>query len=274
MPKSQRSRSFYQQHPAARSNSYNYVYSYPQGYARPFTQSYGTCFRNVRTENRNPFDDIDISKKLAYILRHGAYNMNLYMDRSGYVYVMNILKLPQFRNVRENDIIRIVQENDKQRFHLTHDRNNYLMIGATQGHTLKQVDQLELAPITDAKNHPCVVHGTTYKAWKNIEDSGLKTMGRTHIHFARSEPGDGRRVISGMRNNSQVLIYIDLEKALKSGVKFFLSKNEVILSEGNKDGVISPEFFKEVLDRKTRKWPAPKNKSSTKANTVTNPDRI
>lgn len=105
-------------------------------------------------------------------------------------------------------------------------------------------------------------------------------MGRNHIHFAtgpslesvlavhtddaaqgKSKPDDSR-VISGMRRDAQVLIYIDVRKALQAGVPFWRSENGVILSEGipvekseqtEKGEVqkfVALDFFKVVVERK------------------------
>lgn len=88
-------------------------------------------------------------------------------------------------------------------------------------------------------------------------------MTRNHIHLAQNVPGSG--VISGvypilitisiiilhanktgMRNSSQILIFVDVQKALDMGIKFYLSANGVVLTEGNSDGFLSPEFFLQV----------------------------
>lgn len=52
-----------------------------------------------------------------------------------------------------------------------------------------------------------------------------------------------------MRNSAQVLIYIDVQKALDAGIPFFLSENGVVLSEGDEGGSLSPEYFLRVEDR-------------------------
>jgi len=59
-------------------------------------------------------------------------------------------------------------------------------------------------------------------------------------------------VISGMRNSSQILIFIDVQKALDAGIKFWLSANGVVLTEGDSTGYLKPEFFArvETSDRK------------------------
>jgi 2'-phosphotransferase len=53
-----------------------------------------------------------------------------------------------------------------------------------------------------------------------------------------------------MRYSSQVLIFIDLEKALAAGIKFYLSANGVVLTKGNQEGVLPPEFFSRVENAK------------------------
>ncbi|KAH7047339.1 KptA family-domain-containing protein [Macrophomina phaseolina] len=60
-------------------------------------------------------------------------------------------------------------------------------------------------------------------------------------------------VISGMRNTSRVLIYVDLRRALGAGIAFWRSANGVILTEGDDEKVLGVEFFKRVEDRKERK---------------------
>lgn len=75
-------------------------------------------------------------------------------------------------------------------------------------------------------------------------------MNRIHIHFAKGLPNDGA-VISGMRKSAQIYIYINLQKALDDGIQFFTSANDVILSPGNKEGIIEAKYFFKVINSKT-----------------------
>jgi len=142
------------------------------------------------------------------------------------------------------------------------------LIRANQGHSIAVENEGLLTPITSDNLPSIVVHGTTHGAWPLIVSSrGLKRMGRTHVHFAAGLPagfksvaesptdgGEGTAaapVISGMRNSSSVLVYIDIKKAIDGGVKFWKSENGVILSEGNEEGLIKLEYFKWVEDRST-----------------------
>lgn len=52
-----------------------------------------------------------------------------------------------------------------------------------------------------------------------------------------------------MRISADIFVYIDLQKALDAGYKFQLSENGVILTAGNEDGFLPPEFFSRVEKR-------------------------
>ncbi|EXJ82121.1 hypothetical protein A1O1_08190 [Capronia coronata CBS 617.96] len=146
----------------------------------------------------------------------------------------------------------------------------HFLIRATQGHSMQTIEaESLLTPITldDPATIPeTVVHGTFYGAWDRIVQSGgLKRMKRNHVHFATgpalddvlpsppSNNGSGEestgshvgggtsavllgkdKVISGMRGDAQILIYVDIRRALaeRPDMKWWRSENGVILTEG------------------------------------------
>lgn len=123
-----------------------------------------------------------------------------------------------------------------------------LYIRATQGHSIKTINDDDLlTPVEDASQYPMVVHGTYKKNWDSIRKTGLNPMSRNHVHFATGFPKSDE-VISGMRVTCDIYIEINLEKALKSGMKWFISKNKVLLSSGH-NRRISPLYFKKVTDK-------------------------
>ena len=70
---------------------------------------------------------------------------------------------------------------------------------------------------------------------------------RNHVHFVAGEPRAGQ-VISGMRGDCEIAIYLDLEAAVEAGVPFFISANEVALSPGV-NGKAPAKLIKEIRDR-------------------------
>lgn len=164
----------------------------------------------------------------------------------GYVKVQDLLHHRHLQAYNVEDVKRVVANNNKNRFTL----RNYLgvlEICANQGHSIKTIDTSNLTPILNPENIE-VIHGTYFKNWVSIRQQGLKCMSRNHIHFATGLPTD-RAVISGMRKNCQIYIYINLALALQEGILFYKSTNDVILSPGNQDGVLSPKYFLKVFNR-------------------------
>ncbi|XP_025734019.1 tRNA 2'-phosphotransferase 1 isoform X1 [Callorhinus ursinus] len=198
--------------------------------------------------------DVQLSKALSYALRHGALKLGLPMRADGFVPLGALLQLPQFHSFSAEDVQRVVDTNGKQRFALQPgEPGTGLLIRANQGHSL-QVPELELMPLETPEAFPLrLVHGTFWQHWPSILLKGLSCRGRTHIHLAPGLPGDPG-VISGMRPNCEVAVFIDGPRALADGIPFFRSANGVILTPGNADGFLLPKYFKEALQlRPTRK---------------------
>ena len=188
---------------------------------------------------------VKLSKALSWLLRHNAESEGFTLLEGGFVHASEILKHRRFVGYSIADVETVVQNCEKQRFGTKVGMDGKLLIRANQGHSMKTVE-VELEEITKPQDAPKVIHGTYFKAWNLIKESGLSKMKRNHIHFAAGEPGD-QGVISGMRSSAQVFIYIDVEKAMsEGGIKFYKSANNVILSPGNADGFILPTYFKIV----------------------------
>jgi len=193
---------------------------------------------------------VRISKTLSWILRHGAQQEGLAMLPNGYVKVVDLLANPKLQSLNLDALLDIVKSDSKQRYDLMFEAaTETWWIKANQGHSIKTV-KLELHPIMTSSDIPSgiAVHGTTALAWKTISTQGLSKMSRNHIHLAQGIAGD--KVISGMRKASEIFIFVDVQKALDAGLKFFLSANGVVLTEGDERGYLDPQFFKRVENAK------------------------
>mmetsp|Transcript_1553 Transcript_1553/g.2843 ORF Transcript_1553/g.2843 Transcript_1553/m.2843 type:complete len:252 (+) Transcript_1553:202-957(+) len=220
-----------------------------------------------------------LSKALSWVLRHAAPQLNLNISSDGFIPVSALLSI-KARNLcsyTEDDVIQVVATNDKQRFRLdtkivrfvknkkgvvgydfvksTDDGGErVLCIRANQGHSIKCVSNKELLTAIDPVElgFLTIIHGTNMQAWdKHIRHEGLSKMKRNHIHFAAGMPGDDG-VISGMRRQCQIYIYINGEACAKDGIEFFRSDNGCILTSGIA-GVLPCKYFKSVVDAKSGK---------------------
>ncbi|WFD05484.1 2'-phosphotransferase [Malassezia vespertilionis] len=166
---------------------------------------------------------VQLSKALAYLLRHGAEKEHLDVRDDGYIRADTVLLRPKIHKVLIplqdgmrapglEDVRAIVDGNDKKRFELASGSETgpgegpYTWIRAVQGHSLRQVTELDHTPLTldnVDKYLACMdemyyaIHGTDTDAWDAIQESGaLRRMTRNHIHLARGLPG-ASGVISG-----------------------------------------------------------------------------
>jgi 2'-phosphotransferase len=165
-----------------------------------------------------------------------------------------------------SDIQTAVTDNAKQRFSLRPNPDispapgandtdpSHWLIRANQGHSIAVESAALLKPITlEAGNVPdIVVHGTYYAFYPAIVASGgLKNMGRNHVHFSTGLPEDKQGVISGMRRDAEILVYIDIRKSLEDGgVLWWLSDNGVVLTEGDENGLVGTKYWKKVEGRR------------------------
>ncbi|GKU88395.1 hypothetical protein SLEP1_g2664 [Rubroshorea leprosula] len=197
-------------------------------------------------------DKIDaLGRLLTRILRHMATELHLNMRSDGYVKVQDLLKLnlKSFANIplrshSVDDIREAVRKDNKQRFSLM-EANGELLIRANQGHSVKTIESEGLLrPILSADEVPVCVHGTYKKKLESILESGLKRMNRLHVHFSHGLPSHGE-VISGIRRDVNVLIFLDVKKTLEEGMKLYISDNKVILTEGF-NGVVPIKFFEKI----------------------------
>jgi 2'-phosphotransferase len=178
------------------------------------------------------------------------------------------MKWPRLRSlgVTYDDIKSVVTGNAKQRFSMklspalttptdpaSVEPSDWL-IRANQGHSIALESAALLAPITlEAGNVPdIVVHGTFFALYPLIvETGGLKKMSRNHIHFGTGLPEDKQGVISGMRGDAELLIYVDIKKSLEDGgILWWISENGVVLTEGDERGILSTKYWKKVVGRR------------------------
>ncbi|CAN6832602.1 unnamed protein product, partial [Brassica oleracea] len=167
-------------------------------------------------------DRIDaLGRLLTRILRHLATEMRLDMRGDGFVKVEDLLNLNlktsanvQLKSHTVDEIREAVRRDNKQRFSLV-EEDGELLIRANQGHSITTVESDKLLkPILSPEEAPVCVHGTYKKNLEFILASGLKRMNRLHVHFSCGLPTDGE-VISGMRRDVNVLIFLDIKKALE-----------------------------------------------------------
>lgn len=181
-----------------------------------------------------------ISRTMTKILRH---ELNDYIhDREGFVDLDLILKSDKiFNGVNLNDIEKIVDSDNKSRFFLKL-KGNKFFIRANQGHSSGNLNDNSMMTLLN-KQIPGCYHATYIDNLNSIKKNGISRMKRKHIHIAESD-----KAKSGKRSTCNIKILINMELAISDGIKFYISENGVILTEGDENGLLLPKYFLDIIN--------------------------
>lgn len=165
--------------------------------------------------------DMTISKTLAYWLRHKPEAAGLILDAQGWTPADTVIEaLNREQAVNWDELIEVVESNDKQRYEFSPDLR---LIRARQGHSV-EVD-LALEPAVPPAR---LFHGTVAPFAEAIRAEGLKAMRRHHVHLSPDEE-TARRV--GSRRGAPVILVVDAAAMAAAGAVFFVTANGVWLTE-------------------------------------------
>lgn len=164
----------------------------------------------------------NISRFLSLVLRHEPSKIDIQLDENGWISVEELLlKLNKFGyTINIDGLNEIVETNDKQRFSFNDNKDK---IRANQGHSIN-VD-LELK---ETKPLDILYHGTGLKFVDSILEQGLNKQERHHVHLSSNiETAE----TIGKRKGKHVIFKISAKEMFDDGYKFYLSENNVWLTD-------------------------------------------
>lgn len=162
------------------------------------------------------------SKFLSLVLRHSPETIHLKLDENGWANVDElIIQCNKHNKQLDLDLLNIVVEtNDKKRFAFN---DNKTKIRASQGHSIS----VEL-DLKEAKPLEFLYHGTVEKFLENIKKEGLQKMSRQHVHLSKDKE---TAVRVGSRRGKPIILTINAKTMITAGFKFYLSENDVWLTD-------------------------------------------
>lgn len=171
-----------------------------------------------------------ISKFLSLILRHQPEVVGLTLEENGWIEVKKLIKAcaDYGKPFTFAELKSVVETNDKKRFGFN---ENETKIRANQGHSLEV--EIEFEKKTPPK---ILYHGTAEKNLGLIFAEGLKKMSRHHVHLS-ADIETARKV--GMRYGKPVIFEVDTEAMILENFEFFVSENNVWLTDS-----IPPNYIK------------------------------
>lgn len=164
----------------------------------------------------------NISKFLSLVLRHAPETIQLQLDKNGWANVDElIIKCHQFGKEFDFELLEeVVETNDKKRFAFNEDLTK---IRANQGHSIDvDLNFKELQPID------FLYHGTVEKFIDLIKNEGIQKMSRQYVHLSKDKE---TAIKVGSRKGKPIILKIDAQKMFESGFKFYLSENNVWLTD-------------------------------------------
>lgn len=162
-----------------------------------------------------------ISKYLSLVLRHNPEVIGLNLDENGWADVGELQEkcAKQNRAFTLEELDEVVETNDKKRFILNEDKTR---IRANQGHSIN-VD-LALKPQQPPE---FLYHGTSEANLASIFEKGIEKRNRQHVHLSQDKETATK---VGMRHGKPVILTIETGKMDKDGMVFYLSENNVWLT--------------------------------------------
>lgn len=162
-------------------------------------------------------------KYVSYILRHGATDAGLSIDKEGWVLVDDLLAASVRANqsLTREQLDSIVENNNKQRYSYSEDG---LFIRANQGHSTESVD-ITFEPRTPPA---FLYHGTTTTFVDSILQDGLKKMNRHHVHLSLSLE---TAIAVGSRHGQVAMLQVNSHQMHADGFLFYCSANDVWLTD-------------------------------------------
>ena len=164
----------------------------------------------------------NISKFMSLVLRHKPEEISLVIDNEGWARVDELIYKMNQKGIVVNfqTIDEVVQTNDKKRFAFNEDKT---LIRASQGHSIEI--KLNLPAVTPPD---ILYHGTAEKYLDSILRTGLHKQSRQHVHLSATV--ETAKAV-GSRHGKPVILIVNANAMNMDGLKFYLSENNVWLTD-------------------------------------------
>jgi len=169
----------------------------------------------------------NVSKFLSLLLRHKPETIGLMLDENGWADIDELISKSKEIALTRALIDEVVADSDKQRFIIEGNK-----IRANQGHSIA-VD-LEFKAV---RPPDMLYHGTATRFLDSIMQGGLTKQQRLHVHLSKNIE---TATAVGKRHGKVVILEVESKKMFEDGYEFYLSENEVWLTD-----VVPVEYLKE-----------------------------
>ena len=162
------------------------------------------------------------SKFLSYVLRHHPELIGLNLDENGWADVEELIikSTNDTQGFTFEELNEIVETNDKKRFIFNEDKTR---IRASQGHSIG----IDLN-LKSQQPPEFLYHGTAQVNVDSILKNGIEKRSRQHVHLSLDRETATK---VGMRHGKPIILTISTGKMFDDGILFYLSENNVWLTD-------------------------------------------
>lgn len=162
------------------------------------------------------------SKFLSYVLRHHPELINLNLNENGWADVDELItkSTNDSQGFTFEELNEIVETNNKKRFIFNEDKTR---IRANQGHSI----EIDLA-LKSQQPPDFLYHGTAQSNIESILENGIEKRSRQHVHLSQNKETANS---VGIRHGKPIILTISTGKMFEDGLEFYLSDNNVWLTD-------------------------------------------
>lgn len=167
---------------------------------------------------------VQISRKMAYCLRHHPEEYGIELDDEGWVSIKTFLKAMNDKHhyqlkLTETRLKEVINQSSKQRYSIKDGK-----IRALYGHSFKKEIKHEIGTPPDV-----LFHGTSRGALDQILKEGLKPCSRQFVHLSIDE--ETAEQVGRRHDDKPVILKVDTISARKEGIDFFVGNNTTWLAK-------------------------------------------
>lgn len=185
----------------------------------------------------------------------------LQMRPDRFVAVRSLLEHPDIDGMNFLTLEKLVQEDGDNRYELLYEPYSHSLgmgehvdqwwIRKSRSLLEPKVEH-EMRRVTQPREFTLALHITGLESWPSIKRTGISRMSQPHIYLQTQIPD--YIASSAEPKEEQLLIYINLKKAMDAGIKFYAS-SAGLATPGDEAGFLRPRFFQyvyvRVIQRKT-----------------------
>ncbi|KAJ7095483.1 KptA family-domain-containing protein [Mycena crocata] len=193
------------------------------------------------------------TKSLNWLLRHGAVQEKLSIRPDGYVRVKDIKQCWKFEYLSSSEFDDMLMRDQFRHFKMIQDfdirEGAYTAwIRARKSHTIKSV-HTSVHQILSPSELEKTVYPVDLQGWIHARRHGVGPSPEDgFIHLKATVPNEN--LSHAVDTSFDVCIYFDTNKLLSNGIHIFETVQGGVLTTGDRDGVLPPYLFQEVVHLK------------------------